>query len=655
MRFACLLMSASFLLSASALAQKPQPQPQPVPMPPSITAPVDKPYAGPIELSVDISNNIDRVERVHEEIPVTAGAKEIVLLYPEWLPGDHEPGGPIESLGGIITKVDGKRVQWVRDRVDMYAFHVPLTAGAKTVGLDFDYLSPIKPSAGRIEISDALADIEWNEVVMYPAGYFSRAIPVNTTIKLPSGWKYATALETASVQGDTVKFEQTTLNTLVDSPLYAGQYFSRVDLSPTSTDIVHLNIVADNADALKMTPEELDLHKKLAMEADKLYGSHHYKHYDFLLLLSEKVGGVGLEHHQSSEDGLGTDYLTDWPNGILERDLLGHEYTHSWNGKFRRPADLWTPNFNVPMRDDLLWVYEGMTEYWGNVLTARAGMRTAEQTRDIFAQTAAEFAVSPGREWRPLVDTTNQPIVSQRRPVSWVSYQRPEDYYMEGMLIWLDADTKIREMTNGQKSLDDFCKKFFGVYNGSFITYQYTLDDVVKDLNEVAPYDWKTFLEERVYDLHPPVPMNGFTQGGYKLVYTDKPTEWYTKELAANKYADFSTSLGFSVGSRRGGSAETISNVWWDSPAYKAGVTPDMEIISVNGTAYTDKLLTDAILAAEKDKKPLQLQFRVGDNYKTVSIAYYDGMRYPSLQRVDGTPDRMDDIFAPSKSPLPTM
>ena len=302
MRSVCLLLSASTLLTSSALAQKAQPQPQPVPMPPSVVAPVDKPYAGPIELTVDISNNVDRVERVHEEIPVTPGAKELTLLYPQWLPGDHEPSGPIESLGGIVTKVDGTRVQWVRDRVDMYAFHVPLTPGAKTVGLDFDYLSPIKPSAGRIEISDAIADIEWNEVVMYPSGYFSRDIPVNTTLKLPTGWKFATALETASTQGDTVKFEQTTLNTLVDSPLYAGQYFSRVDLSPTSTDIVHLNIVADNADALKMTPEELELHKKLTLEADKLYGSHHYKHYDFLLLLSEKVGGVGLEHHQSSED-----------------------------------------------------------------------------------------------------------------------------------------------------------------------------------------------------------------------------------------------------------------------------------------------------------------------------------------------------------------
>jgi predicted metalloprotease with PDZ domain len=297
-----------------------------------------------------------------------------------------------------------------------------------------------------------------------------------------------------------------------------------------------------------------------------------------------------------------------------------------------------------------------MTEYWGNVLTARAGMRTAEQTRDIFARIAANYAISPGRDWRPLVDTTDQPIISQRRPVSWVSYQRPEDYYMEGALIWLDADTKIRELTDGKKSLDDFCKKFLGVYNGSMITYQYTLNDVVKDLNEVAPYDWKSFFKERVYDLHPPVPMNGFTQGGYKLVYTDTPTEWLSKELEKLGYADFSTSIGISMGSRRGhGPAGMISNVWWGSPAFKAGITPNMELISVNSTAYTPKVLKDAILAAETDKKPLQLQFRDGKQYKTIPLPYYDGMRYPSLQRVDGTPDRLDDIFAPSKNPLPAM
>jgi predicted metalloprotease with PDZ domain len=651
------LLSAAMLSCAQAQTPS-QPLPQPVPQPPPLVTPVDKPYIGPIDLKVDVRNVTDRVERIHEDIPVVPGSTEMVLLYPEWIPGEHAPSGPIANIGGVITSVDGKRVQWTRDTTDVYAFHVPLPRGAKTVALDFDYLAAIKPSAGRIEFSNAILDLKWNEVLMYPAGYFSRDIPFHPTLLLPDGWKYATALETASDKTGTIHFDGTPLNTLVDSPLYAGINYARYDLSPTSTDTVHLDVFADKPEQVKMTPEELQLHKNLALEADKLYASHHYKHYDFLLLLSDVVGGEGLEHHQSSEDGTGADYLTDWKSGIGERDLLAHEYTHSWNGKFRRPNDLWTPNFSVPMRDDLLWVYEGMTQYWGNILTARAGMRTPEETRDILAYTAANFAISRGRDWRPLVDTTNQETVSHRTAVSWVSWQRSEDYYTEGMLIWLDADTKIRELTDGKKSLDDFCKRFLGVYNGSFITDQYDFEDIVNNLNAVAPYDWRTFLRQRVYDLHPQVPMGGFTQGGWKLVYTDKPVEWIQKSRRGA--GNFSTSLGLSVGGGRRGERDretpgTISNVVWDSPAFKAGITPDMQLVAVNGTAYTAKVLSDAILATEKDKQPLQLEVRSGDLYKTITLPYFDGLRVPTLERIPGTPDRLDDILAPSKSPLPAM
>ncbi len=667
MRFTCSLLLAVVVVAPCAVAQRePQPQPEPVPLPPPIASPVDRPYGAPMQLTVDATNFTDRVEHVHEDIPIereregkskhqTEG-REMVLLYPEWIPGDHAPSGPLQNLGGLVTTVDGQRVQWVRDRVNVYAFHVPLPAGAKSVGVDFDYLSAIRPGAGRVEFSKDLVDLEWSEVVLYPAGYFTRDIPVATTLKLPDGWRYATALETASNDDHgTVTFEKTSLNTLVDSPLFAGKYFSRTDISPTPTNTVHIDIVGDSADDVLPPPEAVEGFKRLTLEADKLYGSHHYKHYDFLLLVSDVVGGVGLEHHQSSEDGWPANYLVKWKQGILDRDLLGHEYTHSWNGKFRRPADLWTANFSVPMRDDLLWVYEGMTQYWGNMLTARAGMRTPEQARDILARTAAGFADSKGRNWRPLVDTTNEEIVSHRRPVSWVSWQRPEDYYTEGMLIWLDADTKIRQLTQNQRSLDDFCKRFFGVYNGSFITDQYTFEDVVRDLNEVAPYDWKGFLQKRVYDLAPEVPMNGFSQGGYKLVYSDTPITWEQDEYAELGIADFSTSLGLSVSEPKHGGVPAVGNVNWDSPAFKAGITPGMTFVSVNGTAYSAKALRDAILAAEKDHKALELQLRQGDDYKVFSITYYDGLRYPTLQRVEGTPDLLDDILAPSKSPLPPM
>ena len=650
---------ASLALSAAAQTVKNPPLPQPVPMPPPIAAPVDQPYTGPVQLDVDVTNVANRVAHVREVIPVPPKSKEMVLLYPQWLPGTHSPGGPISYLAGIITSVDGTRVRWIRDQIQVYAFHVPLGANAKNVEVQFDYLSPIKAAEGRIQWSDAILDLAWNQVAMYPAGYFTRDIPFDITLRLPSGWKYATALETASADGSTVKFQRTTFNTVVDSPLYAGIHYKQVDLSPAPTDIVRLDVFGDDDKDLVISSDAMEKHKNLAIEADKLYQSHHYNHYDFLLLLSSTVGGIGLEHHQSSEDGSRPNYFTEWDRGGLRSDLLAHEYTHSWNGKFRRPADLWTPNFNVPMRDDLLWVYEGMTQYWGSVLSARSGIRTAEQARYVFARVAAGYEASPGRGWRPLVDTTNQPTVSQRRPMSWVSWQLGENYYMEGELIWLDADTKIRELTNDKKSLDDFVVDFLSPYNGSFVTYTYDLNDIVQILNKIAPYDWMKFFQDRVYSLHPAVPEDGFTRGGYKLAYTDKMPSWLTRgENMTPGSADFSTSLGFSIGGGRGEPApgaptNALGNVSWNSPAFNAGITPDMQIVSVNGKAYSTEVLRSAITDAEKTKKPIELQFRRGEEFKNFSIPYYGGLRVPTLERVDGTPDYLDEILAPSKRALP--
>ncbi|HEY0785998.1 MAG TPA: peptidase M61, partial [Acidobacteriaceae bacterium] len=512
---------------------------------------------------------------------------------------------------------------------------------------DFQYLSPLRKAEGRVEISDEIADLAWSNVVLYPAGHFSRQIRMRPTLKLPAGWKYATALETASQKGNVVRFEETPLNTLVDSPVFAGSHFKRVDLSTGPENTVHLDVFADAEEYLAMTPAELEVHQKLVAEAAKLYASHHYRHYDFLLLLSDKVGGVGLEHHQSSEDGHPKDYFTKWEDGVGGRDLLGHEYTHSWDGKFRRPADLWTASFDVPMRDDLLWVYEGMTQYWGNVLTARAGMRTASETRDVMARVAANFDISPGRTWRPLVDTTNQETMSHRGPVSWVSWQRAEDYYTEGMLIWLDADTKIRELSGDRKSLDDFAKLFFGVDNGSFVTHTYTLEDVVAALNAVQPFDWAGFLRTRVYQVAPQTPKDGLLRGGYRLTYNDTPADWvkraYEKDDAV---ADLSTSLGLSVGKDG-----MLVNVWWGSPAFNAGVTPDMQLSAIDGEQYTPDVLRAAVRKAESSKTPMQLLLKRGDRFVTVSVDYHGGLRYPHLERVAGTPDRLDAILAPSGGP----
>lgn len=638
-RILCALFIAAFTGFAPLVSAQNSRQPEPVPLPTPIPAPIDRPYPGIIRLFVDATDVHRRIINVRETIPVVG--PELILLYPEWIPGNHSPTGPISKMAGLVTTSNGKPVEWVRDRINVFAFHVPVPLGATTIEAEFQFLAPERASEGRISISSRIADLQWNTMLLYPAGYFSRDIQFSPSLKIPAGWQFATALETDSRSADTVRFKPVPLNTLIDSPVYAGVNYKRVDLSTGPDNPVFLDIFGDTARDVEITPEQIRLHRNLTEQAQKLFASHHYSHYDFLFLLSDTVGGIGLEHHQSSEDGTRANYFTDWPAGVANRDLLGHEYTHSWNGKFRRPADLWTPNFNIPMQDDLLWVYEGMTQYLGYVLTARAGLRTPEQTRDLIAGVAAGFEASPGREWRTLVDTTNQPTMSQRRPVSWVSWQRPEDYYTEGMLIWLDADTKIRDLSGDKKSLDDFARLFFGIDNGSFVTQTYTLQDVINTLNTVQPYDWGAFLKQRVYEVASEVPENGIRQGGYRLVYNDTQPEWQKRAERPELGTSFTTSLGFTV--RSGGELGVVA---WDSPAFKAGITPDMQITAVNGTAFKTEVLRNAIVDAEKNHTPIKLLVKRDTEFETIDIDYHSGLRYPHLERVEGTPDRLDAILA---------
>ena len=637
--FAACLVAFSLALTA-AYAQS-SPGPQPVPLPPPVVAPADTPFAGTISLLVDITNVNDRVFNVHETIPVRPG--KMTLLYPQWLPGTHSPSNSVGDLAGLVLTAGGQRVNWVRDSVNMYAFHITVPAGISTLDAEFQFLGPLNPKRGRI--SSTFADLTWNSVLLYPAGYFSRRIQFAPSVRLPEGWKFACALEAKSQEGSVVHFKDTTLNTLVDSPLYAGVNFKRVDISSGPDNQVFLDLFADKPADLEYTPEEMQYHKNLVIEAQKLFASHHYDHYDFLLTVSDTIGGKGLEHHQSSEDGSNAKYFTDWPANVGSRGLLPHEYTHSWNGKFRRPADLWTPNFNVPMQNSLLWVYEGLTDYYGNVLAARSGMRTADQARDVWAQIAANFEISPGRTWRTLDDTTNQPIISAHGAVGeeWPSWQRSFDYYPESDLIWLDADTKIRELSGGKKSLDDFARLFFGIDNGSYITRTYSFSDLVTALNTVQPFDWGGFLRARVYDLDPKVPENGFTDGGYRLVYNDTQSEWMKHQDPA-RGINFATSLGFSLNGEG-----NLDDVWWDSLAFKAGITPDMQLTAVNDQKYSADVLRQAILSAEKAAAPIKLLLKRGDTFVTINLDYHGGLRYPHLERVEGSEDRLDAILAPSK------
>jgi len=624
-------------LSAAMFAQS-SPGPQPVPLPPPIPAPLDTPYPGTIAITVDATDVDRRIVTIHEAVPVKPG--ELILLYPEWFPGGHSPSGAIAQLAGLVVTANGTRISWVRDRVSVRAFHIDVPQGTTSLDVDYQYLTPIKPQTGRF--SSKMADLSWFNYVLYPAGHFSRQIHYAPSLRIPEGWKFATALEAKSQEGNLIHFKDTTLNTLIDSPVYVGINFKRVDLSSGPDNPVYLDVFADEPAQLEITSEQLQYHQNLVKEAQKLFHSKHYDHYDLLLSLSEAISSVGIEHHQSSENSMRSNSFTDWTAGVGGRDLLPHEYVHSWNGKFRRPADLWTPNFNVPMQNDLLWVYEGLTTYYGDVLAARSGLRTPEQSRDLIAMTAANFEVSPGRNWRSLADTTNQPIIGRYSPQDWPSWQRSVDYYPESMLIWLDADTKIRELSGDKKSLDDFAQLFFGMDNGSYITKTYSYDDLVSALNTVQPFDWNTFFQTRVYGVSPQVPEDGITRGGYRIVFNDDVPDWVKHN--DSRGAGFSRSLGFGINEEG-----NVDQVIWDSPAFKSGITPGMHLEAVNDQKYSATGLREAIVAAEKNTTPVKLLLKNGDAYITVSLDYHDGLRIAHLQRVDSVPDRLDAILAPSK------
>lgn len=629
------------LMSLSGLAHA---QPMPGPAAPQIAAARDVPYeAGPIKLAVDATDNDRRIFSVHQILPVSA-AGPLTLLYPAWLPGTHAPRGPIEQLAGLMITADGQPVAWTRDPANVYAFHVKVPAGAKALDIRFQFLSPTDRSMGRVVVTPEMLNLQWNAVTLYPAGYYARQIMVEPTLRLPEGWQLGTALETASREGDLVRFKPVSLDTLVDSPIFAGRYFRQIDLDPGAAVPVRLNIVADRPGQLEATPEQIAVHRTLVKQAYRLFGSYHFDHYDFLLALSDKMSGIGLEHHRSSENGVAPTYFTEWDKSAVGRDLLPHEFTHSWNGKFRRGEDLWTESFNTPMRNSLLWVYEGQTQYWGDVLATRSGFKTKQQGLEALAMTAATFDNRVGRAWRAMSDTTNDPIMTARRPIAWRSWQRSEDYYSEGQLIWLDADTLIRELSGGKRSLDDFAKAFFGVDNGSYVPKTYRFEDVVTTLNGVQPYDWANFLKTRLDGNGPGAPLDGLKRGGYRLVYTPKPTDFFKASEARRKSVDLTYSIGL-VLDKDG----AMMDVMWEGPAFKAGLIQGNQIIAIGGVAYDPDLLKAAITAATDPAKPVELLVRSGDRYRTIKLTYQGGLRYPRLEPIAGAPALLDDIYAPRK------
>ena len=647
MRPARLLASACaaalLLGSAPALAQVGTPALDRALAP--IPAPRDAPYPGVISLEMDATDLDRRIVSVKQTIPVVASGP-LILLYPEWIPGNHGPVGPVDDIADLKITANGQPLRWVRNTVSTSAFQVEVPAGATSVEVSFKWLTPIDGSQGRVVITEDMLNIQWEKALLYPAGYHSSQITFRPTLRLPAGWQYGTALDTESFQNGVATFAPITLEHFADSPVFAGAHYRQVDLDPGGRSPVRLNIVADSAAMLAATDEHIELHRDLIDQADRLYGARHFNHYDFLLAVTDKLGGIGLEHHRSSENSVDTQYFTARNDTLGDRDLLGHEYTHSWNGKWRRPADQLTPNFNEPMQNSLLWVYEGQTQYWGQVLTTRAGLLSKELELGSMAMTAASYGLTPGRAWRAMQDTTNDPIIAQRQAQPWGNFQRSEDYYSEGALIWLDADTWIREQSGGRRSLDDFAKAFFGAEDGNWDPAPYTFDDVVRTLNAVQPNDWATFLRTRLdaVGADAPMPLDGIERGGYRLVFKEEPNPYQKALYSEYGRNDFQYSLGISTNN-----ANRISSVRWGSPAFEAGLTSGWEIVAVNGRTASPSVISEAITASKGNTTPIEMMLKNGGRFRTIRFDYHDGLRYPHLERIEGTPDRLGDILAPRR------
>jgi predicted metalloprotease with PDZ domain len=598
-----------------------------------------------ITLFVDATSTPRKIFHAKLKIPASAG--DLTLYYPKWIPGEHAPDGPVIDLAGLKFTAGGKTLKWRRDLLDGFTIHVEIPAGENEVNAELDFLSPATFEGGfsaGSSATDKMAVISWNQVLLYPKGWKSDDLTYVATLKVPAGWKYGTPLPVASTSltgqnGDTqIIFQPTSLTTLVDSPVITGEFLKVVKLA--DDPLVEMDVAADSAAALEPPQEVWDHYKNLVEQTNKLFGAHHYRDYHFLFSLSDHVAHFGLEHHESDDSRVDERGLVDEGMRKMEAGLLPHEYVHSWNGKYRRPADLATPDYEQPMQDDLLWVYEGLTNYLGTVLTARSGLLTPEQARDDLSMTAAALDHTPGREWRNLQDTADAAPELYFSPQAWESWRRSTDFYDEGTLDWLWADVIIRQQSKGKKSLDDFCKLFHGAPSTGPMVKTYTFDDVVNALNQVVSYDWRGFWTERLTNHGPGAPVGGIEGSGWKVVYDESPSGMDRGSEGGGRFIDVAYSIGIEL--REDG---TITDTIEGMPAALAGIGPGMKLIAVNGRHYSAEVLRDALRAGKSSTAPLELLVENTDYFKTYALDYHGGERYPHLVRDGSKPDLLSEIY----------
>lgn len=596
--------------------------------------------SGPnITLSVDASDAPRKIFHARLRIPAVAGT--LTLYYPKWIPGEHAPDGPINDLAGLKFTAGGQTLKWRRDTLDGWTINVEVPSGQNEVLADLDFLSPATYAEGfsaGSSATDKLAIISWNQVLLYPKGWKSDDITFAASLKIPEGWKFATALPGATASGNDIHFSPISLTTLVDSPVLTGQYLKAVPLGGNPP--AELDVAADSAAALEPPQEVWDHYKNLVAQAGALFGAQHYRDYHFLYTLSDHVAHFGLEHHESDDSRLGENGLIDETERKVDATLLPHEYVHSWNGKYRRPADLATPDYQQPMQTDLLWVYEGLTEYLGSILTPRSGLWTPEQFRDYLAEVAAHLDHVPGRTWRNLQDTADAAPQLYFSSRAWYSWRRDVDFYDEDTLNWMWVDVIIRQQTQGKKSLDDFCHLFHGAPGGAPVVKTYTFDDIVNSLNQVVPYDWRGFWTERLTNHGPGAPLGGIQGGGWKLVYDETESDFLRSWERERRRINEAYTVGL-VLMDDGGVIDTIEGMM----AAKAGIGPGMKIIAVNGQRFSPEVLHDAIKAAKSGSEPIELLVENTDYFKTFKLDYHEGERYPHLVRDESKPDLLSEII----------
>lgn len=636
MKSLTLLALSALALSAPALADRSLPPVTAADPGPALPPSADTPWpGGTMTLEIDASDTLSRAFRAVQTVPVPAGMRELVLVYPKWLPGNHGPTGQITRLGDLRFEAGGKPLQWQRDAGEPYAFRIQLPAGTRSVTAHLTYTSPFDRSDWRPILTQALANVQWEKMSLYPAGHAVRRVRVKPRLTLPVGWTAATALEGMRQSGRTVTWAETDYETLVDSPVFAGAHRTDYDLGKN----VHLNVFADEPRQLAAPPEMLPAHRKLIDEAIALYGTRQFDRYDFLLALTDELGGIGLEHHRSSENTHSGSAWTDWKNKAHERSLLPHEFNHSWNGKHRRPAALWAPDYHTQVGGELLWVYEGQTSFWDTVLAARSGLQPKEIALGEIAENAANYSTQAGRAWRSVEDTTYNPALAYRKPVPFSSLTRGTDYYSEAALVWLEADQVIRQGTGGARGLDDFARRFFGTGEGDWGVKTYTFDDVVAGLNAVHAYDWAGFLDTRMRKPGAPAPTKSIEMAGYRLVWKAEPNPFTKSGGAAG---DFAWSLGFNVGSDG-----AVSGTRWGSPAFEAGINPGTTIAAVDGFAFTRDRLATAVKEAKGRKAPIRLIVKRGDRFDKVDLAWHDGPRFPWIEPVGEGEQPLDRLLMP--------